>query len=239
MNLSRIIYNIDSPYIFVDCNQQEVYGQLFYSIKTLREHSNIPVTVYSNSKFPLEEFEYMKKHKIKKFQNLEIVQYSPEIPQENIITYCIEQTFDNYDVESVLYISNKSLFNTDPIVLFEYTDKDYIYKGKESYSECNILLLNKSKYRKFVNGFGVDFRIIPEEVVGVNFSASDIDHNQIECSIPKDIILYQKNQTEYFIPSEFWNCSVSDRIREKPRIICHTCCRILENPIMPEFIVQV
>ena len=238
MKLSRIIYNINSPYIFVDCDQQEVYGQLYYSIKSLRKYSNVPVTVYANSKFPLEEFEYMRKHCIPKdFDDVEIVQYSPEIPQENIVSYCIEQTVENYDVESIFFITNKSVFQDDPIRLFEKYDDCFIYRGRESYSECNVLLLHRNRSDKFLNGTNIGFKNISTDDLTLNNCPSDIEHSTLECNFSRPIITYQKNQTEYFIPSEFWNCSVSDRIRSKRNIICHNCCRILENPIIPDYVV--
>ena len=48
MKLSAIVYNIDSPHIFVDCDQQEIFGQLVNSISSLRKYTDIPVVVYSN-----------------------------------------------------------------------------------------------------------------------------------------------------------------------------------------------
>lgn len=238
MKLSRIIYNIDSPYIYVDCDQQEVYGQLYYSIKSLRKYSNIPVTVYANSKISFDDFEYMRKHCIPKdFNNVEIVQYSPEISQENIVSYCIEQTVDNYDIESMFYITNKSVFQDDPIKLFENYDERFIYRGMESYSECSVLLLHKNKSDKFLNGANIGFKIISTDDLKLNAPLSDIEHSTLGCNFTRPIVTYQKNQTEYFIPSELWNCSVSDRIRSKRNIVCHHCCRILENPIIPEYVV--
>ena len=74
MKIDVVVYNIHSPYIFVDCSQQETYGQLFYSVEVLRKYTDIPVLIFSDSKFPLAEFRYMQKHIItEQFKNVEIV----------------------------------------------------------------------------------------------------------------------------------------------------------------------
>jgi hypothetical protein len=238
MNLSKIIYNLNSPHIFVDCDQQEVYGQLFYSIKTLREYSSVPVVVYSNAKVPLNEFEYMRKHRICDFDNVEIVQYDSELSQENIVSYCIEQTFENYDIESALYITSRSVFSGDPTRLFDGLDDCFIYRGRESYTECNVLLIHSDKVDKFLNGANIGFKIIPTDLLKLNINSSDVNHSNLECTFSRPIVTYQNKQTEYYIPSDLWNCSVSDRIRSKQNIVCHNCCKIIENPIIPEYIIQ-
>lgn len=236
MSLSVIVYNINSPYIFVDCDQQESYGQLLYSIQSLRKHSDIPVIVYANSKYPLEEFQYMQKYFINNmFSGVEFFHYEKDkVDQENAIAYCVEETFKIYGIQSMMYINHNSVFNDDPRKLFKDFDISSIYRAREPFTECSTLLLHRDKSDKFLNGSNIGYRTISQEILKVNFNPSLLDHSNLECTISAPIITYNKKQTEYFVPSNYWNCSVSDRIKVKPKIICHSCCKIIADPIVLE-----
>lgn len=239
MKLDVVVYNIHSPYIFVDCNEQEVYGKMLYSIETLRKYSDIPVLIFSNSRFPLEEFQYMQKHTItKKFKNIEIRQYDKEsVDQETIISYCVEHTFDNYNYSSLMYISCHSIFDCDPVEIFSDVEKQSIYRGREPFTECNFLMLSREKSEKFLNGVNLGYKTVPTETLKINVDADSVKHSNLECELPSKIVVYQKGQTEYFVPSQYWNCSVIDRVKAKQNIICHNCCRIIKSPIIPEIII--
>ena len=137
MKLSAIVYNIDSPHIFVDCDQQEIFGQLVNSISSLRKYTDIPVVVYSNCVYSLDEFRYIQKYFIKKlFNNIETASYDKNtIPQDKAVSYCIQQTFDNFEYDSLMYISPWSMFNENPEEIFKSYSDDEIYKAREPMSE--------------------------------------------------------------------------------------------------------
>ena len=240
MKIDVIVYNIHSPYIFVDCSQQESYGQLLYSIEVLRKYTNIPVLVFSDSKHPLDEFRYVQKHQItKKFNNVEIYQYTGKESQtqEELISICVEKTFEDYDYDSMMYISTNSIMHCDPNEIFADLDENFVYMGSEPYSGSNFLLLTREKSGKYLHDANFGFKQISSDILKLSLDGEFVQHSRLECKLPSKMVVYDKNQSEYFIPSNYWNCAIKDRITSKKHNICHNCCSIIKNPIKPEVIV--
>ena len=240
MKIDVVVYNIHSPYIFVDCGQQESYGQLLYSIEVLRKYTDIPVLIFSDSKFPLNEFRYMQKHIItQKFNNVEIHQYTGKESQnqEELISICVEKVFSDYDYDSMMYISTNSIMHCDPNEIFADLDDNFVYIGKEPYGGSHFLLLNRGKSDKYLRDANIGFKQISPDILKISLDGEAVQHSNLECKLPSKMVVYDRIQSEYFIPSNYWNCAIKDRVKSKENRICHNCCSIIKNPVKPEVIV--
>ncbi len=240
MKLDVIVYNIHSPHIFVDCSQQETYGQLFYSVESLRKYTDIPVLIFSDSKFPLNEFRYMQKYIItKQFKNVEIHQYEGKESQsqEEMVSFCVEKVFNEYEYDSMMYISCNSIINCDPNEVFSDLEDINIHLGKEPYGGFNFIMINREKSEKYTNDFNFAYKVVSPEILSISLDGEVVKHSTIECRLPTKMVIYDRIQSEYFIPSHYWNCAINDRVKSKPNIICHNCCSIIKNPSTPEVII--
>lgn len=158
--MDSISYFLDSPHILLDCGEEEKYMQLFYSIKTLREYCQIPVTIYTNSKIPLDK------------------------------VYCCNKKYNINDCFSGITIIQTSeiISNTIPI---------------------NSVFLNYPKQ--------LDRNIHEPEII----------HKMNGCEIKSDFVVYDPNRTEFWVPSQYWSCSVRDRIKNSKYDFCNYCCRLI------------
>lgn len=240
MKIDVVVYNIHSPYIFVDCNQQETYGQLLYSIEVLRKYTDIPVLVFSDSKFPLNEFRYMQKHIItEKFKNVEIHQYEGKesLSQGEMASFCTETLFNEYDYDSMMYITTNSIIHCDPNEIFADLDDNFVYIGKEPYGGFHFLTLSREKSGKYLNDANIGFKQLSPDILKISLDGDVVQHTNLECKLPSKMVIYDRIQSEYFIPSNYWNCAINDRVKSKENTICHNCCSIIKNPVKPEIIV--
>lgn len=240
MKIDVVVYNIHSPYIFVDCSQQESYGQLLYSIETLRNHSDIPVLIFSDSKFSLNEFRYIQKHIVtEKFKNVEIYQYEGKESQsqEEMASFCVEKVFEKYNYDTMMYITTNSIINCDPNQAFSELQEPGIFLGKEPYGGFHFLIIDREKSGKYLNDFNYGYKVVSSEILSISVDGEIVKHSTVECMLPTKMVIYDRIQSEYFIPSQYWNCAISDRVRSNPSRICHNCCSIIKNPTVPEVIV--
>lgn len=160
--MDHISYFLDAPYILLDCNQQEKYIQLYYSIKTLRNFSDLPIKVYSNAKVSLD------------CSSCGIKNFNISKDFKNILFLSADDPITDY------IIPVNSIFNRIPVKYdIEYSDKNII------------------------------------------------EHHIDGCKITKSFVVYDPNETEYWIPSNYWTCSVRDRVNSKESNFCDYCCRLI------------
>ena len=189
--LERIIYSIDLRYLVLDCRYQIAFSRLFCSIRSIREYSDIPITILTTCPVSiLSHRERDIRETLDSFCNIQ------EIRADDLVSETIEEI---QRWENCFLCLENILFNRDPSEIF--SEGRYIPESvSEIYSGKSIL--------------------IPE------IGKEEIIHGFPECRVFREFYSYNIEETEYWIPSQFWNCIIRKKIYNSNNI-CDFCCRVL------------
>lgn len=216
-----IIYNLSIPHILLDCDQQEEYSRLYYSIKTLRAYTKADVIIYHDSKTPIEEFFYTpnKINIIKDFDNIKIKKI---FDYDGDFINFVKTSSENIDSDLLFYLPPNSVFQNFSDDNMEFFNNDYIWKIGNFVN--NILITRKPLIENIEQS---ESKIIPESFLGYYTSYGNINHNNTYCCSNFPIVVYDPDYSENWISSQFWNCTIKKRINNSLRNICHYCSRVI------------
>lgn len=78
----------------------------------------------------------------------------------------------------------------------------------------------------FAKQTGKSFIEFPSDFVEVGDLSAKIDHKYSGCDFNSCVVCYSE-ESEYWVPSNLWTCTVKQRINPNHNI-CHYCCRMIQ-----------
>ena len=216
-----IIYNLNISHILLDCDQQEEYCRLYYSIKSLRKYTNAEVIVYHDSKIPIEEF-YYTPDKINFTKDFENVRVRRAFDYGGDFINFVKVSSGKVDSELLFYLPTNSVFQNFSEDSMKFFDNGSAWKIG---NYVNDILITKKSSIPIIESCEIE--IIPESFFGYYTCYGEINHNNIHCCTNNSVVVYDPNYSESWIPSQFWNCTIKKRINNSLRNICHYCSRVI------------
>ena len=216
MNIQVVIYNFKALQLQSDWEQQETFVHLYSSIKSLRQHSDIPIFIYYQSKVELDTYDYKEEYNVFfDFDNVKLRDCEDNLDRDFVKKENYQNMCLNYG--NILVADPRTYFGLDPKQVFSNLDEGNWKSLDEKIQLISAENINSEEYNT-----------LPEGYILIDSVSEKIEHNWQKCIWPESIISHS-DLAETIAPSNFWNCHIKERSANSGKNICHFCCRIINE----------